>query len=164
MGKLLGKFDFVLILLQCFGLQFIFTGIYRLYVAYNAEDWDALLGKSTNTYQTITEARLGEFLTNDLYSKLIIAFSIIALVLFLNRICKIGIVNNIVVLILTLIFTHTLFFVSPYFIWKIEYFSQLLGESTKFTFLMSGLFFLILGVAVIWNSLVLNVTSRQNTQ
>jgi len=54
--------------------------------------------------------------------------------------------------------------VSPYFIWKIEYFSQLLAESTKSTFLMSGLFFLILGVAVIWNSLVLNVTSRQNAQ
>ncbi|MBL87700.1 MAG: hypothetical protein CMO82_13730 [Winogradskyella sp.] len=164
MGKLLGKFDFVLILLQCFGLQFVFTGIYRLYVAYNAEEWDALLGKSTNTYQTIIEARLGEFLTNDLYSKLIIAISIIALVLVLNRIYKVGIVNNVVVLILTLIFTRTLFFVSPYFIWKIEYFSQLLGESIKSTFLMSGLFFLVLGLAVIWKSLVLNVTSRQNTQ
>ena len=38
MGKLLGKFDFVLILLQCFGLQFVFTGIYRLFVAYNSEE------------------------------------------------------------------------------------------------------------------------------
>ena len=164
MGKLLGKFDFVLILLQCFGLQFVFTGIYRLYVAYNAEEWDALLGKSSNTYETITDARLGQFLANHLYSKILIAIVFIILVLLLNRKYKVGIINNIVVLILTLIFTRTLFFVSPYFIWKIEYFSQLLGESTKSTFLISGLFFLILGFAVIWKSLVLNVTSRQNTQ
>ncbi|WP_138434634.1 hypothetical protein [Winogradskyella algicola] len=163
MGKLLGKFDFVLILLQCFGLQFVFTGIYRLYVAYNAEEWDALLGKSTNTYQTITEARLGEFLANHLYSKILIALVFIILVLLLNRKYKVGIINNLVILILTLIFTRTLFFVSPYLTWKIEYFSQLLGESTKSTFLISGLFFLILGFAVIWKSLVLNVTSRQNT-
>lgn len=164
MSKLLGKFDFVLILLQCLGLQFVFTGIYRLFVAYNSEEWDALLGKSTNTYQTITEARLGEFLANHLYSKILIALVFIILVLLLNRIYKVGIVNNVVVLLLTLIFTRSLFFVSPYFIWKIEYFSQLLGESTKLTFLMSGLFFLILGVAVIWKSVVLNVRSRQNAQ
>lgn len=164
MSKLLGKFDFVLILFQCFGLQFVFTGIYRLYVAYNSEEWDALLGKSADTYETITDVRLGQFLVNHLYSKILIAFVFIILVLLLNRIYKVGIVNNVVVLLLTLIFTRTLFFMSPYLTWKIEYFSQLLGESTKSTFLISGLFFLILGCAVIWKSLVLNLISRQDTR
>lgn len=164
MSKLLGKFDFVLILLQCLGLQSIFAGIYRLYVAYNAEEWDLLLGKSTNTYKTITEARLGEFLGNDLYTKLIIALSIVATVFILNRIFKVGVINNVLVILLTLVFTKSLFYASPYFMWKTEYYSQVLVKSTKSVFLMSGLFFLILGTAVIWKSLVLNVTSRQNTQ
>ncbi|APY07581.1 hypothetical protein BWZ20_04385 [Winogradskyella sp. J14-2] len=163
MGKLLGKFDFVLILLQCFGLQFVFTGIYRLYVAYNADEWDALLGKSTNTYEAISDVRLGQFFANHFYSKTLIAFVIIILVLLLNRKFKVGIINNVFILVLTLIFTRNLFFASPYLTWKIEYFSQLFGENTKSTFLISGLFFLIFGLAVIWKSLVFNVISRQNT-
>jgi hypothetical protein len=164
MSKLLGKFDFVLILFQCFGLQFIFTGIYRLYVAYNSEEWDALLGKSADTYETITDVRLGQFLVNHLYCKFFIAFVFIILVLLLNRKYKVGTINNVVVLILTLIFTRTLFFVSPYLTWKIEYFSQLLGENTKSSFLISGLFFLVLGCAAIWKSLVLNIASRRSTK
>ena len=161
MNKVLNKFDFVLVILQCLGVQSVFAGLYRLYVAYHAEEWDALLGESSNTFESLTDVRLGAFFANHLYWKMIIALVFIVLIILINRAYNVGVINTVIVVIMTMYLSRVVFFASYYLDWKTRYYGQMLNESTTTMYLITGLFFLFLGFWLLYKSIVLNLSSRR---
>ena len=161
MNRFLGKFDFVLVLLQCLGIQFIYTGVYRLYIAYNKEKWDVLLGESLESYESLANVRWSDFLADSMTWKLTLACAVMTAVILLNNRYKVGELNTIIVVMLTVFFTRAGFFMSPYFYWRIDYFSSVFPENTKSSFLISGFLFLCVSLSIIWRSIVLSVKSRQ---
>ncbi len=161
MSQFLGKFDFVLVILQSIAVQALFTGVYRLYVAYNEDKWDVLFSESVITQEHLSHIRYKEFVSTDLDWKIIVALTILSIVILLNRYFTIGHINTVLVLAVSVFLARTGLFTSPYNSWRLDYYETMISDNTKFTYVTGGCFFLVLGLGVLWRSIVLNVNARR---
>ena len=128
MPKMMKEFNLKLILLECFALIIIISGIDRLYVAYNGKQFDALMNEDWEKFESLTDVRIGQFFADQAYwtiASLIIGVLMVGLI---NWKYKFGIINSIVVLILTFGISTTGIYSSGIINRYLNYFCGLFAE------------------------------------
>ena len=162
MPKMIKKFNLKLILLECFALVFIISGLKRLYVAYNGELFDALMNDDWEKFESLTDVRIGQFFADQAYwtlASLIIGILAVGLV---NWKYKFGIINSIVVLILTFGISATGIYSSGIINRYLNYFCGLFAKGYGMAFLIGGLIILLIGITILWKTIALNKSTVHN--
>ena len=162
MPKMIKKFNLKLILLECFALIFIISGIDRLYVAYNGKQFDALMNEDWEKFESLTDVRIGQFFADQAYwtlASLIIGILVIGLINWKN---KFGIINSIVVLILTIGISATGIYSSGIVNRYLNYFCGLFAKGYGMAFLIGGLIILLIGITILWKTIALNKNTVHN--
>ena len=162
MSKMIKKFNLKLILLECFALIFIISGIDRLYVAYNGKQFDALMNEDWEKFESLTDVRIGQFFADQAYwtlASLIIGILAVGLV---NWKYKFGIINSIVVLILTFGISATGIYSSGIINRYLNYFCGLFAKGYGMAFLIGGLIILLIGITILWKTIALNKNTVHN--
>lgn len=162
MPKMTKKFNLKLILLECFALIFIISGIDRLYVAYNGKQFDALMNEDWEKFENLTDVRIGQFFADQAYwtlASLIIGILAVGLV---NWKYKFGIINSIIVLILTLGISATGIYSSGIINRYLNYFCGLFAKGYGMAFLIGGLIILLIGITILWITITMN--KKHSTQ
>ena len=155
MPKMIKKFNLKLILLECFALIFIISGLKRLYVAYNGKLFDALMNDDWKKFKSLTDERIGQFFADQAYwtlASLIIGILAVGLV---NWKYKFGIINSIVVLILTFGISATGFYTSGIVNRYLNYFCGLFAKGYGMAFLIGGLIILLTGITIMWKTITM---------
>ncbi|MBC2844781.1 hypothetical protein [Winogradskyella flava] len=153
---MINQFNLKLILLECFALIFIISGIDRQYVTYHGDKFDALLNDDIKTFASLTDIRMGEFFLNQLYwtfASILIGIIIVSLVNWKNTF---GIINSIIVLILTIGIYATGFYSSGIINRYLNYFCGIFAKGYGMSFLIGGLIILLVGVLILWKTIDLN--------
>lgn len=148
MPKMIKKFNLKLILLECFALIFIISGIDRLYVAYNGKQFDALMSEDWEKFESLTDVRIGQFFADQAY------WTLASLI--------IGIINSIVVLILTFGISATGIYSSGIINRYLNYFCGLFAKGYGMAFLIGGLIILLTGITILWKTITMN--KKHSTQ
>ena len=162
MPKMIKKFNLKLILLECFALIFIISGLKRLYVAYNGKLFDALMNDDWKKFESLTDERIGQFFADQVYwtlASLIIGILAVGLV---NWKYKFGIINSIVVLILTFGISATGFYTSGIVNRYLNYFCGLFAKGYGMAFLIGGLIILLTGITIMWKTITM--INKHSTQ
>jgi hypothetical protein len=163
MPKMIQKFNLKLILLECFALIFIISGIDRFYVAYNGNQFDALTSEDWEKFESLTDVRVGEFFANQAYwtiASLIIGILIVGLINWKN---KFGIINSIVVLILTFGISATGIYSDGIINRYLNYFCGIFAEGYGMAFLIGGLIIALIGIMILWKTIKMNKSTVHNT-
>jgi len=150
------KFNLKLILLECFALIFIISGLKRLYVAYNGKQFDALMNEDWEKFESMTDVRIGQFFANQAYwilTSLIIGIIIVGLI---NWKYKFGIINSIIVLILSFGISITRFYGTGIVNRYLNHFCGLFAEGYGMAFLIGGLIIFLVGITILWKTVTLN--------
>lgn len=150
------KFNLKLILLECFALIFIISGLKRLYVAYNGKQFDALMSRNWEEFELLTDVRASQFLADQAYwtlTSLIIGLLIVGLI---NWKYKFGIINSIIVLLLTFGISITGFYSTGIVNRYLNYFCGLFAEGYGIAFLIGGLIIFLIGVIILWKTIALH--------
>ncbi|WP_299224181.1 hypothetical protein [uncultured Aquimarina sp.] len=156
------KFNLKLILLECFSLIFIISGIDRLYVAYNGKQFDALMNKDWGKLESLTDERIGQFFADQAYWTLVSLIIGILAVGLINWKNKFGIINSIVVLILTFGIYKTGIYSSGIINRYLNYFCGIFAEGYGMAFLIGGLIILLIGILILWKTIKIN--KKHSTQ
>ncbi|MFD1015753.1 hypothetical protein [Winogradskyella rapida] len=157
------KFNIKLILLECLALIFIISGLKRLYIAYNGKQFDALMSEDWGKSDSLTYIRIGEFFVNQAYwilSCLIIGILIVGLI---NWKYKFGIINSIIVLLITFGISLTGFYGTGIINRYLNYFCGLFAEGYEIAFLIGGLLIFFVGITILWKIIALNKNTVHNT-
>lgn len=163
MPKMIQKFNLKLILLECFALIFIISGINRFYVAYNGNQFDALMSEDWEKFESLTDVRVGEFFANQAYwtiASLIIGILIVGLINWKN---KFGIINSIAVLILTFGISATGIYSDGIINRYLNYFCGIFAEGYGMAFLIGGLIIALIGIMILWKTIKMNKSTVHNT-
>jgi len=163
MPKMIQKFNLKLILLECFALIFIISGIDRFYVAYKGNQFDALMSEDWEKFESLTDVRVGEFFANQAYwtiASLIIGILIVGLINWKN---KFGIINSIVVLILTFGISATGIYSDGIINGYLNYFCGIFAEGYGMAFLIGGLIIALIGIMILWKTIKMNKSTVHNT-
>ena len=156
MPRMIKKFNLKLILLECFALIFIISGIDRLYVAYNGKEFDALMNKDWEKFESLTDLSGGHFLANQAYwtlYALVIGIFAVGLINWKN---KFGIINSIAVVILTIGISSTGIYSSGIINRYLNYFCGIFAEGYGMAFLIGGLIILLIGILILWKTITMN--------
>ncbi len=156
MSKMIKKFNLKLVLLECFALIFIISGLKRLYVAYNGKQFDALMSGDWRKFELLTDVKAGQFLANQAYwtlTSLIIGLLIVGLI---NWKYKFGIINSIIVLLLTFGISITGFYNTGIVNRYLNYFCGSFAEGYGMAFLIGGLIIFLIGVIILWKTITLH--------
>lgn len=162
MPKMIKKFNLKLILLECFASIFIISGLKRLYVAYNGKLFDALMNDDWEKFKSLTDVRIGQFFADQAYwtlASLIIGILAVGLV---NWKYKFGIINSIVVLILTFGISATGIYSSGIINRYLNYFCGFFAKGYGMAFLIGGLIILLTGITMMWKTIKMN--KKHSTQ
>ncbi|GGK35758.1 hypothetical protein GCM10007962_32640 [Yeosuana aromativorans] len=151
-----------LILQECFALIFIISGIDRLYVAFNGEKFDALINENWKKFELLTNVRIGQFFANQAYWTLAILIIGILIVGLINWKNKFGIINSIVVLILTFGISATGIYSSGIINRYLNYFCGIFAKGYGIAFLIGGLIILLIGILILWKTIMMN--KKHSTQ
>jgi len=162
MLKMTKKFNLKLILLECLALIFIVSGIKRFYVAYNGKEFDALLNEDWEKFDSLTNLSGSEFLVNQIYWTMISLIIGLLIVGIINGKYKFGIINSIVVLILTFGISATGIYSSGIINRYLNYFCGLFAEGYGMAFLIGGLIILLVGITILWKTIMLNKNTVHN--
>ncbi|WP_138434405.1 hypothetical protein [Winogradskyella algicola] len=154
------NFNLKLILLECLALIFIVSGIKRFYVAYNGKEFDALLNKDWGKFDSLTNLSGPEFLVNQIYWTIISLIIGILIIGILNWKYKFGIINSIIVLILTFAISATGIYSSSIMNRYLNYFCGFFAEGYGIAFLIGGLIILSVGIIILWKTVTLNKKNR----
>ncbi|WP_225037295.1 hypothetical protein [Winogradskyella sp. SM1960] len=157
------KFNLKLILLECFALIFIISGIDRLYVAFNGEKFDALMEEDWKKFESLTDVRIGEFFVNQAYWTFGIILIGILVVGLINWKNKFGIINSIIVLILTIGISTTGIYSTGIINRYLNYFCGIFAEGYGLAFLIGGLIIAFIGIAILWKTIKMNKSTVHNT-
>jgi hypothetical protein len=122
------EFNLKLILLECFSLIFIISGIDRLYVAYHGKKFDSLFSGDLKKFESLTDIRIGGFFVNQAYWTLVAILIGILVVVLINWKNKFGIINSIVILILTFGISSTGIYSSGIINRNLNYFCGIFAE------------------------------------
>ncbi len=163
MSKMMKKFNIKLILLECLALIFIISGLKRLYIAYNGKQFDALMSEDWGKFDSLTDIRIGQFFANQAYwtlSSLIIGILIVGLI---NWKYKFGIINSIIVLLITFGISLTGFYGTGIINRYLNYFCGLFAEGYGIAFLIGGLLIFFVGITILWKTIALNKNTVHNT-
>ena len=155
MPKIIKKFNLKLILLECLALIFIVSGIKRFYVAYNGKEFDALFNEDWEKFESLTNLSGPEFLVNQIYwtmISLIIGLLIIGIINWKN---KFGIINSIIVLILTIGIFETGIYSTGITNRYLNYFCGIFAKGYGMAFLIGGLIILIVGITILWKTITI---------
>ncbi|WP_298900011.1 hypothetical protein [uncultured Psychroserpens sp.] len=156
------EFNLKLILLESFALIFIISGIDRLYVAYNGRQFDALMNEDLEKFESLTDVRIGQFFADQVYwtlASLIIGILTVGLINWKN---KFGIINSIVVLILTIGISATGIYSSGIINRYLNYFCGIFAEGYGMAFLIGGLIILSIGIVILWKIIKMNKSTIHN--
>jgi hypothetical protein len=156
------KFNLKLILLECLALIFIVNGIKRFYVAYNGKEFDALLNEDWEKFDSLTNLSGPELLVNQIYWTMISLIVGILIVGIINWKYKFGIINSIVVLILTFGISATGIYSSGIINRYLNYFCGLFAEGYGMAFLIGGLIIFLVGITILWKTIMLNKNTVHN--
>tara|TARA_R110002049_G_scaffold217206_2_gene388618 strand:- start:719 stop:1219 length:501 start_codon:yes stop_codon:yes gene_type:complete len=162
MPRMIKRFNLKLILLECFALIFIISGIDRLYVAYNGKKFDALMNEDWEKFESLTDVRIGQFFADQAYwtlASLLIGILAVGLINWKN---KFGIINSIVVLILTFGISATGIYSSGIINRYLNYFCGIFAEGYGMAFLIGGLIILLIGITILWKTIQLNKSTVHN--
>uniref|UniRef100_UPI00263472D9 hypothetical protein n=2 Tax=uncultured Psychroserpens sp. TaxID=255436 RepID=UPI00263472D9 len=162
MPKMIKEFNLKLILLESFALIFIISGIDRLYVAYNGRQFDALMNEDLEKFESLTDVRIGQFFADQVYwtlASLIIGILTVGLINWKN---KFGIINSIVVLILTIGISATGIYSSGIINRYLNYFCGIFAEGYGMAFLIGGLIILSIGIVILWKIIKMNKSTIHN--
>ena len=163
MPKMIKKFNLKLILLECFALIFIISGIDRLYVAYNGKEFDALMNEDWEKYELLTDISVGQFFANQAYwtiASLLIGILMVGLINWKN---KFRIINSIVVLVLTFGISATGIYSDGIINRYLNYFCGIFAEGYGMAFLIGGFIIALIGIAILWKTIKMNKNTVHNT-
>ncbi len=141
---------------------FIISGIDRLYVAYNGKQFDALMNKDWGKLESLTDERIGQFFADQAYWTLVSLIIGILAVGLINWKNKFGIINSIVVLILTFGIYKTGIYSSGIINRYLNYFCGIFAEGYGMAFLIGGLIILLIGILILWKTIKIN--KKHSTQ
>jgi len=164
MPKMIQKFNLKLILLECFALIFIISGIDRFYVAYNGKEFDALMNEDWEKYELLTDISGGQFFANQAYWTIVSLLIGILMVGLINWKNKFGIINSIVVLILTFGISATGIYSDGIINRYLNYFCGLFAEGYGMAFLIGGLIIALIGIAILWKTIKMNKNTVHNKE
>ena len=153
MRKMKESLNLKLILLECFALFFIISGINRLYVAYNGEQFDALMSKNWEKFELLTDLPIGDFLTDQAYWTLVGLIIGILIVGIINWKNKFRLINSIVVLILTFGISFTGIYSSGIINRYLNYFCGIFAEGYGIAFLIGGMIIFLIGASILWKTI-----------
>ncbi|GAA0744672.1 hypothetical protein GCM10009431_19030 [Gaetbulibacter jejuensis] len=128
----------------------------RLYVAYNGKLFDALLNEDWEKFESLTDLTGPQFLVNEIYWTLICLIIGIMVVGLINWKYKFGIINSILVLILTFGISATGIYSSGIINRYLNYFCGLFAEGYGMAFLIGGLIILFVGITILWKTIIMN--------
>ncbi len=118
------------------------------------EDWEK--------FESLTDVRIGQFFADQAYwtfASLIIGIIVVGLINWKN---KFGIINSIVVLILTFGISATGIYSSGIINRYLNYFCGIFAEGYGMAFLIGGLIILLIGITILWKTIQLNKSTVHN--
>lgn len=146
------KTNLKLILFQWIGIIFIIFGIQRFFYAFYAEDLTNWLNAKANEESVNNMHLMTSFLFNRVYYALATALFGIIIVALINWKRKNDFINTSFVFILVvLIFISRILF-NILIIQYINYFEQLFTKNLKYSYLIGGIIFTIIGSVLLWKS------------
>ncbi len=154
--RMIKRFNLKLILLECLALIFIISGIKRFYVAYNGEEFDALMNDDWEKFESLTDVRIGQFLNDQAYWTLASLLVGILIVGITNLKFKVGIINSIIVLILSFGISITGIYSSGIINRSLNSFCSLFAKGYGMSFLIGGIIILLIGIAILWKTIIIN--------
>ncbi|MFY7669479.1 hypothetical protein ACOSP6_00190 [Tenacibaculum sp. MEBiC06402] len=162
MSKIIKELNIKLIIPQCLALIFIISGINRLYVGFHGEQFDALMNKDWEKYESLANYSIEFFLLYKTYWTITsIAIGILMITLIDWR-YKFGIVNSLVVIIITFAISASGFYSSGLINRYLNFFCGLFSEGYGMAFLIGGLIILLIGITILWISVNLNKNTVHN--
>ena len=118
------------------------------------EDWEK--------FESLTDVRIGQFFADQAYwtlASLLIGILAVGLINWKN---KFGIINSIVVLILTFGISATGIYSSGIINRYLNYFCGIFAEGYGMAFLIGGLIILLIGITILWKTIQLNKSTVHN--
>ena len=159
------KFNIKLILLECFALFFIISGIDRLYIAFHGEKFEVLINEKWNweKFESITDINYGQFFVNQIYWNIAVLIFGILVVGIINWKNKIGVINSILVLILTIGTSATGIYSTGIINRYLNNFCGLFADGFGIAFLIGGLILALIGITILWKTIKKNNNTIHNT-
>lgn len=154
--KMLKKLNLKLILSECLALIFIINGIKRFYVAYHGKLFDDLMNKDWAKIEWLSTRQIGQLFTNQTYWTLFAILIGVLSIAILNWKNKFGIINSIVVLIITIGISSSGFFSSGIINGYLNHFCGILAKEYGMAFLIGGMIILLVGVLILWKTFTIN--------
>lgn len=148
------KFNLKLILLECFPLIFIISGIKRLYVAYNSDKIEAIIRRDWDRYNALTDIGISDFMANQVYWILIPLVLGIVIVWLINLRSKFGLINSITVLAITSGISVTGFYGTGTINEFLNYFCGFFSKQSGISYSIGGLILLLVGIIILWKTVM----------
>ena len=157
------KLYFLNIAVELIGLVLIAFGIEKLKVASQSEEYVALLANDFEKFESITNKSIGWFFIESSlwrFGALAIGFLIIGLFKLCKK-DKYGLLNSFVVFGIAFSLIHLGFFDAGFTHSVINFIGGILSENFKTKFIINGLIWSGIGIAIIWIALKKHYTQQQ---
>lgn len=153
MQKMIKKLNLKLIILECFALIFIFSGLNRLFVAYNADLIQALIKEDFDKFDSLTNVSASQFFVNQIYWHIFSLITCLIIIIFINWRYKTGVINSLTVALFTLGISASGFLISGYLNKIFNSFSRLFGSELDLKYFIGGTILILIGVLILWQTI-----------
>lgn len=155
------KIRLKLILLQTLSLIFLIAGVQRLYIATQAEKYEAIGASDWEMFETLTSQTVGEFLFNETLWALVGLLFGITFIGYVNWRNKKSLLNTLLIFSIVLILFQIGLFNGGLFNNYINTFWGAMGINFTITFIIAGIVFGLLSAILIITSL--KIKNRKST-
>ncbi|MFI1770278.1 hypothetical protein [Thalassobellus citreus] len=131
-------------------------------MAYNGNQFDALISENWEKFESLTDVRIGDFFANQAYwiiASLLIGILIVGLINWKN---KFGIINSIIVLFLTFGISATGIYSGGIINRYLNYFCGIFAEGYGMAFLIGGLIIALIGIMILWKTIKITKSTVHN--
>ena len=156
------KLNLKLILLECFALFFIISGIDRFYVAFNGKLFDTLTNEGWKKLESSIDVGLEQLIIEQFYWNLSSIGIGILITGILNWKYKFGIINSIIITIITLGMSLTGVYSSRIINSYLNYFCGMFSKKHGLAFLIGGIIILFIGIVILWKTIAINKNTTPN--
>ena len=162
-SKFLNPFNLKLILLECLAIFFIISGINRFYIAYFGDAVEALSQEDWDRFASnIGDLSVGDFFAYRIYWSLFVLFLSILSAIIINWRHKLGVINTILVAILSIGISSTGIYFSGMIYRYLNSFCKIFGTDIKLSFSIGGLLLISIGIVVLWKAIALTKINHSN--
>lgn len=147
------KLNLKLILLECLALIFIFSGLKRLFVGYNADLIQALIKEDFDKFETLTDISASQFILDQVYWNTFSLILSLLLIISINWRYKLGILNSVILFTVALGILYSGLLTSGVINSLFNSFCKLFGSELGLSYFIGGSILILIGLLMLWQTI-----------